>query len=89
MASVQVALKGPSAAAVQARLEEIAREAGVDLSPVHATASFTAGTPTTGHEIVSAIHAPSLDEEHLRAKLAPFVDEDADPLVAVRFSVLP
>jgi hypothetical protein len=89
MASVQVALKGPSAAAVQARLEEIARDAGVDLSPVQAMAGFTAGTPTTDHEIVSAMHAPALDEDHLRVKLAPFVDEDADPLVAVRFTVLP
>jgi hypothetical protein len=89
MASVNVALKGPSTTEVQARLQEIAREAGVDLHPLHATASFTAGAPVSTYEMTSALHAPSLTEEELRARLAPFVDETADPERAVRFVVLP
>ncbi len=89
MGTVQIALKGPSAAAVQARLEAIARDAGVDLSPFNVTASFVAGAPTTSYEMISALHAPSLDEDEIRAKLAPFENEDADPQVGVRFVVLP
>jgi hypothetical protein len=89
MATVQVALNGPSPAAVQARLEEVARATELSLSPVSVTASFTVGEPTTGHEITSAIHGLSLSENEIRAKLAPFENEDVDPRTGVRFVVLP
>jgi hypothetical protein len=89
MASVEVSLRGPSQAAVQARLEQIAREAEVDLHPLHATASFTAGSPTSTYEMTTALHAAALDEDQLRARLTSFVDEAADPAVAVRFVLLP
>lgn len=89
MASLNVALVGPSSAEVQARLQQIAREAEVDLSPFHATASFTAGAPVSTYDMTTTLHAPSLSEDELRAKLEPFVDETADPNVGVRFVLLP
>jgi hypothetical protein len=85
MASVHVALVGPSAAAVHARLEEIARVAEVSLSPMHATARSTFGAPSSTYDMTTSLHAPSLDDEQLRAKLAPFEDESVDPHVGVRF----
>ncbi len=88
MASLDVALKGPSQAAVVARLEQIAREAQLDLRPFHATASFTAGAPVSTYEMTTAIHGPSLSEDELRARLGRFVDEASDPQVAVRFVIL-
>jgi hypothetical protein len=89
MASVNVALGGPSSTEVQARLRHIASQAEVELSPLYATASFTAGAPVSTYEMTTALHAPPLNDAELRAQLAPFVDEEADPHVAVRFVVLP
>jgi hypothetical protein len=89
MSSINVALKGPSSAEVQARLQQIAREAEVDLRPLYATASFTAGAPVSTYEMTTTLHAPSLTDGELRARLEPYVDETADPEVAVRFVLLP
>jgi hypothetical protein len=90
MASVQVALKGPSRSAVQGRLEEIARLPGLDLSPVNmAWGTIVTGSLTSSIELTSSIHGPSLSAEQIRAMLAPFEDETADPTNAVRFVVLP
>ena len=89
MATVTVSLIGPSQAAVQAKLEQVARKAGVHLSPYNVTAQFTAGAPPSTYEMTSSLHAPSLDDAQLRAKLEPFEDETADTHVDVRFVVLP
>lgn len=88
MASVQVALKGPSDAAVKAKVEDVARQAGLDRSPVNAHASFEAGAPTTTYELIQSLHGPSLSNDEIRTRLAPFEDETADPTVGVRFVVL-
>jgi hypothetical protein len=88
MASVQVALKGPSGAAVQAKVEDVARQARLDVSPVNAHASFEAGAPTTTYELIQSLHGPSLSNDEIRARLAPFEDEAIDPTVGVRFVVL-
>jgi hypothetical protein len=88
MASVQVALKGPSGAAVQARVEDVARRAGLEVSPVNAHASFEAGPSPNPYELIQSLHAPSLSNDELRARLAPFEDEAVDPTVGVRFVVL-
>jgi hypothetical protein len=89
MASVNVALNGPSSLAVQTRLQQIAHDAQVNLHPLYATASFTAGAPVSSYEMTTAIHAPPLTNAELRAKLEPYVDAQADPLVGVRFVLLP
>jgi hypothetical protein len=69
-------------------LEQIAREAELDLSPFHAIASFTAGAPVSTYEMTTAVHAPALTENELRARLEPFVDGTVDPEIAVRFVIL-
>lgn len=88
MASVQVALKGPSRAAIQAKIEDVARQASLDVSPMNAQASFVTGAPAESCELIQSLHCPSLSEDEIRELLAPLEDEDADPAVGVRFVVL-
>ncbi len=88
MASVQVALKGPSRAAVQAKIEDVARQAGLDVSPISAVANFVTGAPVDSCELIQSLHGPSLSEDEIRGRLAPLEDETADPTVSVRFVVL-
>jgi hypothetical protein len=89
MATVQVALKGPTAAAVKAKAEAVAHETGVSLTPLSATASFeNTGGRHEPVEVIQAFHGHYLDEAQLRAVLAPFEDEDIDPRAGVRVVVL-
>jgi hypothetical protein len=88
MASVRVALSGPSHAALQARVEQIAREAELRVSPYNQVNEMTSdGTPT--YKSMWWLESSSLDETQLRAALTPFLDEDADPEVDVRVVILP
>jgi hypothetical protein len=88
MASVQVALKGPSRGVVQAKIEEVARQAELDLSPINAEARFEAGGQTETCELIQSLHGPSLSQNEIKARLAPFEDETTDPTVGVRLVVL-
>jgi hypothetical protein len=88
MASVRVALKGPSRAAIQAKIEDVARQTGLDVRPMNAEARFEAGAPVDSCELIQSLHGPSLSEDEIRGRLAPFEDEAADPTVGVRFVVL-
>ncbi len=72
----------------RAKIEEVARKAELDLSPVNVRAGFTAGAPPETHEVIQSVHGPSLTEDQLRARLAPYEDETTDPTVGVRFVVL-
>lgn len=89
MASVQVAAIGPSDVLARAKIEEVARKAQLSLSPVNVRAGFTAGATTETHEVIQSIHGPSLSEDDIRERLAPYEDETTDPTVGVRFVVLP
>lgn len=72
----------------RAKIEEVARKAELNLSPLNVRAGFTAGAPTETHEVIQSIHGPALSEDDLRARLAPYEDEITDPTVGVRFVVL-
>lgn len=73
---------------MQAKIEEVARKAELDLSPTNAQAHFEAGAPTDTCELIQSLHGPSLSNDEIRARLAPFEDETADPTASVRFVVL-
>lgn len=87
MGSVQVALIGPTAVAVQARLEEVARTVGAALSPFNPTAGFETNGSITLHKATSTLLAQSLSNDELTAALIPFQNATIDPQVGVRFIV--
>jgi hypothetical protein len=89
MGSVQVALIGPTAAVVRARLEEVAGAVGATLSPFNAMAGFETNGSTTLNNITSTLVAQSLSNDELTALLAPFQDETVDTQIGVRFIVSP
>jgi hypothetical protein len=89
MGSVQVALLGPSAAAVQTRLQEIAGAVEAEVSPFNVIAGFDTDGSTTTHEAISAILAQSLSDDELAARLMAFQDETVNPHEGVRFIVKP
>ncbi len=89
MGSVQVALVGSSRTAVQARLEEIAKAVGADVSPYNVRAGFETNGSRELHNVTSSLTAQSLSDEELAALLLPFQDEGVDTNVGVRFIVSP